>query len=399
MASGYKARGGGVNPLNFKVVGGTSAPSNPKENTIWVNCSLNITSWDFSATEPQRRSNNRNMLAYPFDDTTLTYNNVTFTDNGDGTIKVNGTATGNCYFRIRANGSMEGTNNGAIPFRIPSGTYTLSGNGNTDAVRLNLGYSYDGTTVNWVNTNANKSVTFILDKTALICVRLQVLSGSAISNATIKPQLERGSTATSFIKGVSGGQVWFKTGTSSPAEFNTLKKNGISVYPISTYQWNGSAWISRVAKNYKSGAWVDFMYYVFKEGTGYCNGHTGFTNASATSSEITMTLKSSNSNTTYSNSNETVDVTPYKTATFEGVTASFSGSSGFYQKAWLYVGTANAQIGEGISGSSGTFMTNGKITIDVSSLTGKVSVRGAFQSSKDNGTVTGTIEIKNIYFS
>ena len=40
--------------LGFEVVGGTSAPSNPKENTIWVNTSTSITSWVFSATQPTR---------------------------------------------------------------------------------------------------------------------------------------------------------------------------------------------------------------------------------------------------------------------------------------------------------------------------------------------------------
>ena len=45
--------GGGGAPLNFKVVGGTSAPASPKENTIWVNTSTAITSWAFSATEPE----------------------------------------------------------------------------------------------------------------------------------------------------------------------------------------------------------------------------------------------------------------------------------------------------------------------------------------------------------
>lgn len=43
---------GGGNNLNFEVVGGTSAPASPKENTIWVNTSTTITSWVFSATQP-----------------------------------------------------------------------------------------------------------------------------------------------------------------------------------------------------------------------------------------------------------------------------------------------------------------------------------------------------------
>lgn len=47
----YGNCGGGSN-LNFKVVGGTTQPENPKENTIWVNTDTEITSWSFSATEP-----------------------------------------------------------------------------------------------------------------------------------------------------------------------------------------------------------------------------------------------------------------------------------------------------------------------------------------------------------
>ena len=44
--------GGGSGGLNFTVVGGTTAPSNTKENMIWVNTSTKITSYIFSATQP-----------------------------------------------------------------------------------------------------------------------------------------------------------------------------------------------------------------------------------------------------------------------------------------------------------------------------------------------------------
>lgn len=46
------AGGGGSAALNFKVVGGGTAPSNPSENTIWVNTGNAITGWVFSATAP-----------------------------------------------------------------------------------------------------------------------------------------------------------------------------------------------------------------------------------------------------------------------------------------------------------------------------------------------------------
>lgn len=52
MAKGFKHGAGGPSVLNFKVVGGTSVPPNPKENTIWVNTDTAITSYIFSATQP-----------------------------------------------------------------------------------------------------------------------------------------------------------------------------------------------------------------------------------------------------------------------------------------------------------------------------------------------------------
>ena len=44
--------GGGGGGLNFKVVGGTVQPSNPKENTIWVDTDTDISGWVFSAMQP-----------------------------------------------------------------------------------------------------------------------------------------------------------------------------------------------------------------------------------------------------------------------------------------------------------------------------------------------------------
>lgn len=48
----YGFGGGGGAPLNFEVVG-NQQPDNSKENTLWVNTDVKITSWIFSATEPE----------------------------------------------------------------------------------------------------------------------------------------------------------------------------------------------------------------------------------------------------------------------------------------------------------------------------------------------------------
>lgn len=51
MGWGSGNLGGGSGGLNFKIVGGTSTPSSPKENTIWVKTER-IGAWYFSATKP-----------------------------------------------------------------------------------------------------------------------------------------------------------------------------------------------------------------------------------------------------------------------------------------------------------------------------------------------------------
>lgn len=42
--------------LNFEIIGGTSKPGSPKENTIWVNTSTSISSYVFSSTQPSNPS-------------------------------------------------------------------------------------------------------------------------------------------------------------------------------------------------------------------------------------------------------------------------------------------------------------------------------------------------------
>ena len=54
------------------------------------------------------------------------------------------------------------------------------------------------------------------------------------------------------------GMAWIATDTSSSAEFNALKKNGIQVYPIYAKQYVSGAWVEKTAKTYQNGEWVDW---------------------------------------------------------------------------------------------------------------------------------------------
>lgn len=198
------------------------------------------------------------------------------------------------------------------------------------------------------------------------------------------------------------GLVWIVTGKTGQVVLNALKKNGIILYTITGKQYVSGSWVTKDVKIYQGNAWksLELYFYLFKEGNGLADGYTGFTNATCTDDLITMTITSSNSNTVYSSSNQTVDVTEYTKVTFEGVTASWSGTGSYSHSMYLYVGNTSVKIGTGNASSypNKVMCTDKTFTIDISALTGKQSVKGSYLCSDDDNSVA-TIKISNIYFS
>lgn len=259
----------GGDPLSFKVVGGASQPSNAEENTIWVNTDTPITSWDFSASEAHRRSGSRNLIVYPYYHTTRVANGVEFTDNGDGTITVNGTASSgaDAYFVIAAEGIPQ------KEFILTPGTYTLSGgvgDDTTNKCSLSVYTSAD----DWATTSGRYRAsetprTFTIDQTVKARAFIQVYGGVTLVNQVFKPQLEKGSATTSFIKGDATGQAWIKTADNGLRQFNALKKNGVILRPVSAKQYLNGAWISKPVKLYQNRAWQELAQYLYKNGEQY----------------------------------------------------------------------------------------------------------------------------------
>lgn len=49
----FNVTGGGGGGLNLKVVGGTTQPTSPRQNTIWINTTTSITGYILSPTQPE----------------------------------------------------------------------------------------------------------------------------------------------------------------------------------------------------------------------------------------------------------------------------------------------------------------------------------------------------------
>ena len=134
----------------------------------------------------------KNLLSYPYNYTTRTENGLTFTDNGDGSIKINGTATIQTGFMFR---------NQIIDIIDKTKAYVLSGVKDSN-VYLQIDF-YNGTTWKKLVNTGNDGKT-IIDFTKMnfdytrVSVALVVKANTVCDNITIKPQLELGETATEY---------------------------------------------------------------------------------------------------------------------------------------------------------------------------------------------------------
>ena len=137
-------------------------------------------------------NNGKNLIPYPYVNTTKTVNGITFTDNRDGSVTVNGTATGRTLFVM---------NRALINIVDKTKVYVLSG-GRDSNVHLLLDFSYGNTWKHQINTGSATKAIIDFSKIDLeydtLSLSLVVTANTVCDNITIKPQLELGSTATEY---------------------------------------------------------------------------------------------------------------------------------------------------------------------------------------------------------
>lgn len=138
----------------------------------------------------------KNLIPYPYADTSSTMFGVTFTVNSDGSVTVNGTATANVIFELeRSEATM---------FVLPAGNYFLSGcpsGGSLTsyfmAAANGAGISYDKFQRDFGNGISVPS------KGEKWKVSIRIMSGYTADNLVFKPQIELGSTATAYTPYIS----------------------------------------------------------------------------------------------------------------------------------------------------------------------------------------------------
>ena len=167
----------------------------------------------------------KNLLKYPFANTSKTVNGITFTDNGDGSITVNGTATETVYFSLSSNKAL------------PTGKYVLGKS--MDNILIYVDKYLDNTFYQRVATSTVtvKELIFnVSDEDAqkyTYKFGIQFNKGNIADNVTIYPQLELGDTATEFE--LYHGAEYTITPDSNPytVPVDITQQDGINVLSIS----------------------------------------------------------------------------------------------------------------------------------------------------------------------
>lgn len=188
------------------------------------------------------------------------------------------------------------------------------------------------------------------------------------------------------------GMVWFSTGTSSHAEFNVLKKNGITVYPLTAKQYVDAAWVSVTANSFQNGEWVYWWQgELFKDGNEY-TGVTGgwqardmkVTGATANGAapvitkngdSVTVSQETYAAGGVYEIAND-IDLSKYSTLTFE-VSANSYGLKGLavYDRSITTLGTStNAPLANAIASATLSNGHTGPVSINVSGINKKVCI-------------------------
>lgn len=132
----------------------------------------------------------KNLIPYPYTDTTKTLNGITFTVNSDGSVTVSGTATAQAYFKLQQS------------FSLKKGQYFFSGcptggSGLTYSLYLSTSdyvfYKADVGNGIYINAESDKTVSIVIN----------IAKDTTVENLVFKPQLELGSTATAYTPYIS----------------------------------------------------------------------------------------------------------------------------------------------------------------------------------------------------
>ena len=155
---------------------------------------ITVSGEDISGKELTVNVCGKNMLKYPYRSTSSTVSGVSCTDNGDGTVTVNGTAAADIYFWFNhfPSGKKLPIKNGL--------KYTISGcpeSGSISTYMILLSASQSGKVLYYSDFGNGLTVDFP-DGCEAGNMSIKICKGTTVDNLVFRPQLELGAAATDY---------------------------------------------------------------------------------------------------------------------------------------------------------------------------------------------------------
>ena len=334
--------------LNFKVVGGTTQPSNPSENTIWVNTDKEIAGWIFSAKNPfiGEIVESASVLSGTVGTSVLNKTGYSFRKVNDGKAVM-------AFFNSDSSVGVMLVSRDRDACKI-SKVPKITTIDTTTTIEAKNSFIYDGETYYYAYILFNKTMYYILDAEPIDCTSYAVLANALAPTYNID------------------NKVWIKSGEISTVSFNALKKNGIIIYPLCAKQYIDGTWVGKTAKSYQEGEWVEWMNdFILVDTNGVREGYTATGSNSTTvtvnANDITVYHDGGNGSTAKFNWAD-IDVTEYGIMEF-----TISGSGTIIT---FFVGSA----------ATTTVTTTGTYEVDISQVSGAQQI--GFNSQTASFTVT-----------
>ena len=152
---------------------------------------------------------NKNLIPYPYTDTTKTLNGITFTVNSDGSVTVNGTATAQAYFKLQQS------------FSLKKGQYFLNGCP-TGGAGTKYSLYLSTSDYKFYKADIGNGISINSEDDKIVSIVINITKDTTVDNLVFKPQLELGTTATAYTPYIS--------------DFSTVKVNtyGKNLFDISS---------------------------------------------------------------------------------------------------------------------------------------------------------------------
>lgn len=325
-----------------------------------------------------------NLLPYPYAETTKTNNGVTYTDNGDGTITVNGTAANQSNFFFATNEK----------FSLPAGTYTFS-----------VDYIIPSNVTVWLyKTSESRAITnltageqkktFTLAKEESFNVYIFVGAGAIFSNAVLKPMLNAGTTALPYEPYFEGLR------SASTTEVESVGANLATAQAV--YE-GANAYAEMVVDGrncvvFNSGATKKNYPIKFKENTRYTvsfyKKSENRDGATANNMSFTFWYSDGTQSSSYADKNDT----SWTKTTFtsdEGKTVVAVGVGVMEYRAYVYLDIDTFMFNEGSTALPYTPYTKNTLAIPEAIQ----AIEGYGQSNPDNAEEYNYIDLKNERFA